>query len=196
MEREVSRKEPLRPALQEWRALEAAAERDGISPFLAEEADALLDRLRQRAEMPKAATRRTSLRGSWRTTMPTMPMSSAGIARRWRGMLQRLRHLAASEGRNVAVQPGAGAALKMAGELAERHPEALSKPLADFVSECGMRMRELGDRLGWVGPRIRRAERELSAIERDWQGSRIKAGLKGEHVAFLPETDVASEADR
>ena len=184
LDRDVSRKEPLRPALQEWRALEAEAERDGISPFLAEEADELLERLRSRAEAeggdaPDELARILSdhdahVRGQDREALE--------------GLLWSLRSRAASEGRNVAVQPGAGAALNMAGELAERHPEALSKPLADFVSECGMRMRELGDRLDWVGPRIRRAERELSAIENDWQGARIKAGLKGEHVAFLPET--------
>ena len=184
LDREVSRKEPLRPALREWRALEAEAERDGISPFLAEEADALLDRLRERAEAeggdaPEELARILAdhdahVRGQDREALE--------------GRLLHLRSRAASEGRNVAVQPGAGAVLKMAGELAERRPDALPKPLADFVSECGTRMRELGDRLDRVGPRIRRAERELSAIERDWQGFRIKAGLKMEHVAFLPET--------
>ncbi|MDE0523214.1 MAG: hypothetical protein OXH79_14780, partial [Boseongicola sp.] len=41
LECEVSRKEPLRPALQEWRALEAEAERDGICPFLAYQSNTL-----------------------------------------------------------------------------------------------------------------------------------------------------------
>ena len=184
LDRDVSRKEPLRPALQEWRKLEAEAERDGISPFLAEEAEALLDRLRQRAEAEG---------GDAPEELARILADHDGHVRgldldALEGMLQSLRHRARSEGRNVAVQPGAGALLKKAGEFAERHPEAMSKPLAEFVSECGMRMRELGDRLDWVGPRLRRAERELSAIENDWQGARIKAGLKGEHVAFLPET--------
>ncbi len=185
LDREVSRKEPLRPALQEWRKLEAEAERDGISPFLAEEADALLDRLRERAEAeggdaPEEIARILAdhdahVRGQDREALEDM--------------LQHLRSRAVSEGRNVAAQPGAGAVLKMAGEFAERRPDALPKPLADFVSECGSRMRELGDRLDRVGPRLRRAERELSIIEHDWLGARIKAGLKREHVAFLPETD-------
>ena len=184
LEREVSRKEPLRPALQEWRALEAEAERDGISPFLAEEADALLDRLRERAEAEGGDAPEEIAR----ILEDHDTHVRVGDREALEGLLWSLRHRAASEGRNVAVQPGAGAVLKMAGEFAERHPDALPKPLADFVSECGMRMRELGDRLDWVGPRIRRAARELSVIESDWLGSRIKAGLKGEHVAFLPET--------
>ena len=185
LEREVSRKEPLRPALQEWRKLEAEAERDGISPFLAEEADALLDRLRERAEAEGGDAPEEIAR-----ILADHDAHVGGQDREaLEDMLQHLRSRAASEGRNVAVQPGAGAVLKMAGELSERRPEALPKPLADFVSECGTRMRELGDRLDRVGPRLRRAERELSAIENDWLGSRIKAGLKGEHVAFLPETD-------
>ncbi len=184
IDREVSRKEPLRPALQEWRALKAEAGRDGISPFLKEGSDALLDRLRRRAEAEAdsapeeigriLADRAEHARGSDRDALE--------------GMLDGLRRRARSEGRNVAVQPDAGAALRMAGEIVERRPEALPEPPADFVRECGARMRGLGDRLGRAGPGIRRAERELSAIESDWQGSRIRAGLTGGHVAFLPET--------
>ena len=192
----VSRKEPLRAALEEWRAHEAEAERDGISPFLAEEADALLERLRQRAEAEGGdapeeiawilADHDGHVRG----------LDLDVIAEAWRS----LRSRAEREGADVSVLPGAGAALKRTGEFAERHPGPLPEPLSEGVRKCGARMRDLGDRLERVGDGLMRAARErddaLAGIEKEWRSRRAKVAHQDRDIAFLPGTEALLERTR
>jgi len=187
--REVSRKEPLRPALHEWRKLEAEAERDGISPFLAEEAEELLDRLRQRAETEGGDAPEELARILADHDAHVRRLDLDAIEEAW----QSLRARAEREEVHVSLLPGAGAVLKRTGEFAERHAGSLPEPLAEGVGECIARMRDLGDRLDTVGAGILRAARErdeaLAGIERDWKSRRAKAATQDRDIAFLPGTE-------
>ena len=196
VEAEVSRKEPLRPALREWRAHEAEAERDGISPFLAEEADALLERLRQRAEAEGGDAPEEIARILADHDGHVCKLDLDVIAEAWRS----LRSRAEREGVNVSVQLGAGAVLKRTGEFAERHPGPLPEPLAEGVRTCGARMSDLGDRLERAGDGIMRAARErddaLAEIEKEWRSRRAKVAHQDRDIAFLPGTEALLERTR
>ena len=197
MEHEVSRKEPLRPALREWRRLEAEAERDGISPFLAEGVDELLDRLRQRAEAEGGDAPEEIARILADHDGHVRGLELHAIEEAWRS----LRARAEREGANISVLPGAGAVLKRTGEFAERHPGSLPEPLSEGVRECRARMRDLGDRLDHAGAGIMRAAKErdeaLAEIERDWRDRRAKVAFHEDcDIAFLPGTEALLERTR
>ena len=177
--------------LAEWQALEAQADAEGTTPFLSAGSEELLARIEALAGDGRVpASRRESL--------DRILTDHAGHVRdRELGAIgdacRSLRARAERGGVNVAVQPGAGAVLKRIGDFAERHPGALPEPLAGFASECGARMRELGDRLDEAGAGITRAVQErdeaLAGIERDWRSRRAKAATQHRDIAFLPGTE-------
>ena len=178
-------------ALAEWQALEAQAVAEGENPFHSAECEELLGRIETLAGDGRVpASRRESL--------DRILADRAGHVRdRELGAIgdacRSLRARAERDGVNVAVRPGAGAVLKRIGDFAERHPGALPEPLAGFASECGARMRELGDRLDEAGAGIRLAVRErdeaMAGIERDWRSRRAKAAMQHRDIAFLPRTE-------
>ena len=180
----VSRKEPLRPALWEWRALEAEAERMGIVPFLMAGADALIERLRRRAGIEDAPEEIAQILTDHDAHVRGQDFEAIGAA--W----QSLRARAAEEGRSVAVQPGTGTVLKRSGGL--RHPGPLPESFVEGVRECSALLRNLGERLERCGTLISQEARErddvLAGIERDWQAQRIEAKLWSNDIAFLPGT--------
>ena len=177
--------------LAEWQALEAQADAEGANPFNSAESEELLGRIETLAGDGRVpASRRESL--------DRILADHAGHVRdRELGAIEdacrSLRARAERGGVNVAVQPRAGAVLKRIGDFAERHPGALPEPLAGFASECGARLRELGDRLDEAGAGIRLAVRErdeaMAGIERDWRSRRAKAAMQHHDIAFLPGTE-------
>ena len=181
----VSRKEPLRPALRDWRTLEAEAERMGIAPFLMPGADALLERLRLRVAIEDAPKEVGQILTDHDAHIRGQDFDAIGAA--W----QSLRARAAEEGHSVAVQPGTGTVLKRSGALRQSGP--LPESFVEGVRECSALLRDLGERLEHCGTRISREVRErddaLAGIERDWQYRRIEAKMRSHDIAFLPGTE-------
>ncbi|MCY4192222.1 MAG: AAA family ATPase, partial [Rhodospirillaceae bacterium] len=187
----VSRKEALRPVLEDWRALTVDAERRGIAPFLMPEANALLERLRRRAvregqDAPEAITRILS---DHEAHMRGEEADAIGAA--W----QSLRARAAKQGRSLAVQPGVDALLTRTAGMHSEGPgsEALQRALTEGVRMCRDVLRAFGERFETAGARVLQAARErdgaIAGIERDWQAQRIKETSQGDHIAFLPGTE-------
>ncbi|WP_419740829.1 MobF family relaxase [Ruegeria sp.] len=186
----VSQKEPLRPALQDWRALEVEADRVGIAPFLMAGADALLDRLRRRAAIegaPGEIATKEIARILADHAAHIRDRARAAIGQAW----QTLRARAAREDSHVALQPGADALLKQTGGLRGAGP--LPEALTTGVRDCRALLRGLGDRLERCGTRVsqqvRSREDRIGRIERDWTLQRVMAKTTRQDIAFLPETE-------
>ncbi|WP_049641144.1 MobF family relaxase [Candidatus Rhodobacter oscarellae] len=181
----VSRKEPLRPALREWQALEAEAAQMGIEPFLMPGAEALMARLRRRVAIEDAPKEIVQILTDHDAHVRGQDFDAIGEA--W----QSLRARAAEAGRSVAVQPGADALLKRTGGL--HNPGPLLEALAGGVQECSALLCDLGERLERCGTGISREARErddaLAGLERDWKAQRIKAKMQSHDIAFLPGTE-------
>jgi len=177
--------------LAEWQALEAQAVAEGANPFLSAESEELLGRIEALAGDGRVpASRREGLDrilADHAGHVRDQELGAIGDA------FRSLQARAERGGTNIAVRPGAGALLKRIGDFAERHPGALPEPLTGFASECGARMRELGDRLDEAGAGIVQAVQEqddaLAGIERDWRSRRAKVAFQDRDIAFLPGTE-------
>jgi len=195
--RGVSPKEPLRPALRDWRALEAEAARLGIAPFLMPEADALLERLRRRAAMEDAPPEIAS-----QEIAQVLTDHDAHIRDRECDTLgqawQELQARAAEQSRSVALEPGTDVLLKRTGGLQRTGP--LPEALAEGVQECRALLHGLGNRLERCGTRISRAAKDrakaLDGIERDWARLRSRAMMGARDIALLPDTEEAMARTR
>ena len=192
-EHEISRKEPLRAAIEEWRNLEAEAERTGKSPFRMDGSDALLARLRRRAAVEGDDAPKELARILADDDARVRDRDLADLRDGWR----KHRARAATEGVPVATLPGTDALLKWTGEFVSKHSGPLPEQVAEGVSECGNRMRELGGRLDREGNRTEKSVRvhgdALAKIERSWRLHRARAAMQSRDIAFLPDTDALLE---
>ncbi len=200
--RGVSPKEPLRPALRDWRALEAEAAQLGIAPFLMPEADALLERLRRRASVEDATSETASQEIARILTDHDAHIrgrEAEAIGQGWAD----LRARAARGDSHVALQPGVDALLKRTGGLRQTDPlqiGPLPRAVNEGVLDCRALLRGFGDRLEHCGTRISRATQEradaIAGIEQGWARQRATAMMGEDDIALLPDTEAVMAQTR